>query len=206
MWRFVNSHHGIHAMARGIANSPAALCIVRIQAHTRLAYRIIVLEYICTVFIHTVGHIFAPMRAMAQPIPLHWKVHLVWLHFLLVYMMHLYRRILFQNTVRVDAVEYISQYRRRKRSLSGAVWYTLGLSTTRLPTPRAEPPNMKELRSLIYECDNQGNPLRCWRDHCKGHWKAPRYVSFQHRMRHCGSCGECRFFLDHHCIWVSNGH
>lgn len=55
----------------------------------------------------------------------------------------------------------------------------------------------KEIASLIHACDTEGRPERCWRDKCRGHWKPER-------MRHCGQCGECRFFFDHHCPWFDN--
>lgn len=55
----------------------------------------------------------------------------------------------------------------------------------------------KDIASLVHACDADGRPERCWRDKCRGHWKPVR-------MRHCGQCGECRFFFDHHCPWFDN--
>lgn len=63
-----------------------------------------------------------------------------------------------------------------------------------LMTPNSIPAD--KLPQLIHECNQDGTPLQCWRDNCRGHYLLPR-------MRHCGTCGECRFMLDHHCVWVS---
>ncbi|PWN90939.1 hypothetical protein FA10DRAFT_279939 [Acaromyces ingoldii] len=64
----------------------------------------------------------------------------------------------------------------------------------RLPRPTFEPPPDIVRGHVLYECDAEGNPLRCWRDDCQGRWKPPR-------TRHCGDCRTCRAGLDHHCPW-----
>ncbi len=46
-------------------------------------------------------------------------------------------------------------------------------------------------------CQANGEPLRCYRDDCKGRIKA-------FRTRHCGDCGTCRVGFDHHCAWFDN--
>lgn len=54
---------------------------------------------------------------------------------------------------------------------------------------------LEDFNNTFHECTEHGAPLRCWRDRCNGHYIVPR-------MRHCGTCGVCRYMLDHHCIWV----
>lgn len=73
--------------------------------------------------------------------------------------------------------------------------YWLPLYPLRILTAKPRDEDSADLQHMIHERAASGEPQRCWRDRCRGHWKAPR-------MRHCGECGECRFFFDHHCLWV----
>lgn len=43
-----------------------------------------------------------------------------------------------------------------------------------LPTPPVEPPTAIVEKRVLFECDAQGNPLRCHRDQCRGRWKPAR--------------------------------
>ncbi|UZJ54001.1 hypothetical protein CBS101457_003321 [Exobasidium rhododendri] len=63
-----------------------------------------------------------------------------------------------------------------------------------LSRPPGDPPQEIRDRAILFECDAQGDPLRCHRDNCGGRWKPAR-------SRHCGDCRECRVALDHHCPW-----
>ncbi|CAD6922705.1 unnamed protein product [Tilletia controversa] len=64
------------------------------------------------------------------------------------------------------------------------------------PSLPQDPPESIQRKRIIFESDQDGNPLRCWRDNCKGRWKPPR-------TRHCGTCGTCRPGFDHHCVWFN---
>ncbi|KAE8231180.1 hypothetical protein CF326_g3807 [Tilletia indica] len=64
------------------------------------------------------------------------------------------------------------------------------------PSLPHDPPPAVQRKRIIFECDQDGNPLRCWRDACNGRWKPPR-------TRHCGTCKVCRPGFDHHCVWFN---
>ncbi|GAA93999.1 uncharacterized protein L969DRAFT_85522 [Mixia osmundae IAM 14324] len=59
--------------------------------------------------------------------------------------------------------------------------------------PRAVPDDVREKR-VIFECDRQGEPTRCWQDACNGSWRPAR-------ARHCRDCKRCRLGFDHCCPW-----
>ncbi|KAK0567140.1 hypothetical protein OC844_000385 [Tilletia horrida] len=46
-------------------------------------------------------------------------------------------------------------------------------SVRTLPT---DPPPAIQQQRIIYECDEKGDPLRCWRDQCNGRWKPPSWM------------------------------
>lgn len=43
--------------------------------------------------------------------------------------------------------------------------------------PPLEPPIEIKEKRILFECDAQGEPMRCFRDECQGRWKPARYVS-----------------------------
>ncbi|PWN53830.1 hypothetical protein IE53DRAFT_100864 [Violaceomyces palustris] len=61
--------------------------------------------------------------------------------------------------------------------------------------PPREPPRQIMLREVIFQCEPDGSPIRCWKNGCRGSWKPPR---------HCGDCATCRLGFDHHCAWFDN--
>jgi hypothetical protein len=52
-------------------------------------------------------------------------------------------------------------------------WRSL-LQGAPLIRPPVEPPRAIQEREIIFECDAQGNPMRCHRDQCNGRWKPAR--------------------------------
>lgn len=122
------------------------------------------------------------------------KIKMVVLHGLFAYCVGLQWRLSTPVPVYVDALEHVIQ----QRSGHNIPWRTLWLlQPVRLYTARSRDEGTVSLQHVAHATNAHGEPQRCWRDQCRGHWKPPR-------MRHCGVCGECRFFFDHHCIWVRN--
>ena len=76
----------------------------------------------------------------------------------------------------VDPLKYIQNYKRRSKSILAVLLDATSLSEIRIPTPKPESPDLDELSEILYECDENGAPLRCWRDQCRGHWKSPRWA------------------------------
>lgn len=115
--------------------------------------------------------------------------HVGFLHFLFLYCVITHLRLSLASSLRLPVYQYVKSWSPIARRTP-----TLFLQ---LPTASYTPSEDDAISSLVYACDPQGTPERCWRDHCRGHWKPPK-------MRHCRLCGECRFFFDHHCPWFNN--
>ncbi|KAK4055301.1 hypothetical protein OIV83_000584 [Microbotryomycetes sp. JL201] len=60
---------------------------------------------------------------------------------------------------------------------------------------RNTPPAKVRDKLVVYECDEKGEPSRCYLDNCKGSFKSIR-------TRHCRDCAKCRPGFDHHCPFV----
>ena len=119
-------------------------------------------------------------------------VGVLFLHVLFAYCVALQWRLSTAVPMYVDAISYHKQ----SLKLSDRPWLTLLLlHPIPLYTARFRDDDTTSVRYIAHATNERGEPERCWRDQCRGHWKAPR-------MRHCGACGECRFFFDHHCYWV----
>ncbi|KAL9941131.1 hypothetical protein V8E36_000619 [Tilletia maclaganii] len=79
------------------------------------------------------------------------------------------------------------------------LWVATQYSRVSRPPPplrHFDPPLPIQHKQVIFESDEKGEPLRCYRDDCNGRWKPPR-------TRHCGTCRTCRPGFDHHCVWFN---
>lgn len=103
-------------------------------------------------------------------------ISLLGVHVLLAATVTLYFRIYFARSVYVDCENYVGEYTRQEHSVWAAVRSLCSTAHIPLPTPRPGGMNREALRQFVYECDELGEPQRCWRDQCSGHWKVPRYV------------------------------
>lgn len=122
------------------------------------------------------GHVWAPYRALSKPIPFKSLAFCVTGHILFAELCHLYFRIYLAKPTYVDPLKYIQNYKRRSKSILAVLLDATSLSEIRIPTPKPESPDLDELSEILYECDENGAPLRCWRDQCRGHWKSPRWA------------------------------
>ncbi|BGP28558.1 hypothetical protein JCM10296v2_000294 [Rhodotorula toruloides] len=80
--------------------------------------------------------------------------------------------------------------------LTGYSYFAVFLQS-RNPPKLKEPPVEVQEKRVIFACDEQGEPIRCYRDSCGGAWQSLR-------SRHCADCATCRPNFDHHCAFVSN--
>lgn len=120
-------------------------------------------------------------------------IFLIFVHIVFFYCILLHLRITFAGTERVDPQALVKHWKPARSSIARLV----SILPTTILSSSPKSFDLRITRSIIHEVDATGQPFRCWRDKCNGHWKAPR-------MRHCGICGECRFFFDHHCLWFDN--
>ncbi|GAA5990132.1 hypothetical protein JCM5350_002517 [Sporobolomyces pararoseus] len=68
--------------------------------------------------------------------------------------------------------------------------------SNRTKEARSIPIEVQEKR-VVFACDKDGEPLRCYQDDCKG-----SYLSV--RTRHCRDCQTCQVGFDHHCSFMDN--
>lgn len=115
--------------------------------------------------------------------------HVGFLHCLFLYCVITHLRLCLASSLRLPVYQYVKSWSPIARRMPAL--------RLQLPTACYTPFEDDAISSLVYACDPQGTPERCWRDRCRGHWKPPK-------MRHCRLCGECRFFFDHHCPWFNN--
>lgn len=104
-------------------------------------------------------------------------IFLLGIHVLLAATTTLYFRIYFARSVYVDCERYVEEYARQALSVRVALRSLCSTAHISLPMPRPGGINREALQQFVYECDASGEPQRCWRDQCSGHWKAPRYVA-----------------------------
>ncbi|GAA5856266.1 hypothetical protein JCM8547_000844 [Rhodosporidiobolus lusitaniae] len=65
------------------------------------------------------------------------------------------------------------------------------------PPKEKDPPLAVQERRVVFACEKDGSPARCWKDRCGG---ACRSI----RTRHCRDCGTCRAGQHHHCSFADN--
>ncbi|KAL4400291.1 protein-cysteine S-palmitoyltransferase [Malassezia pachydermatis] len=144
---------------------------------------------------HVIGYEYYVRHVLAtHPWPQHLRTwcFVLFLHLMFFYCVSLHIQITMARPKYVDTISYTQTWSPMPRHQ-----YWLPLYPLRILTAKPRDEDSADLQHMIHERAASGEPQRCWRDRCRGHWKAPR-------MRHCGECGECRFFFDHHCLWFNN--
>ncbi|KAM0748105.1 hypothetical protein T439DRAFT_382588 [Meredithblackwellia eburnea MCA 4105] len=63
--------------------------------------------------------------------------------------------------------------------------------------PPVSPPEEVVRKRVVFACDADGEPRRCFKGDCKGSWVSAR-------TRHCADCGVCKETFDHHCPFMNS--
>ncbi|WFD00359.1 hypothetical protein MYAM1_003107 [Malassezia yamatoensis] len=119
-------------------------------------------------------HVLVPHKAAYGHVSFVVVIVVTGLHILAIKVFHLYLRLYYSKNVYKDSVEYGSQYAQNTSTIREVFLHAIGREPILIPTPVANDDDHRESRRFMHECDEQKNPLRCWRDRCKGHYRSPR--------------------------------